>query len=268
MSRVALDLGFIQIYYYTIFVFLGMLLGCLVIYKEIKKEGMDSDVFVNIVFYSLLFGLLGARIYYVLFNLSYYLNNPIEIFEIWNGGLAIHGGLLFGLLVLLFYTKKYHIHTLKFFDIVVVGLILGQAIGRWGNFFNQEAYGGITSLKALSHLPKFIVDRMYIDGYYRQPTFFYESCWDFLGFFVLLFIKRKKYLKVGELTGSYLVWYAFGRFFIEGMRSDSLMLGPIKIAQVVCIVMIIIGIYFLFFKRRKDPKLGSLYQKEKLIKEK
>ncbi|MCI8567704.1 MAG: prolipoprotein diacylglyceryl transferase, partial [Bacilli bacterium] len=141
MNRVALDFGVIQIYWYSILIFLGITFGCAVVYKEAKKYKVNEDYLINLLFYGLIFGLLGARIYYVAFNLDYYLKYPIEILEIWNGGLAIHGGIIAGLLWIIIYTKKYKIPTLKMLDFITPGLILGQAIGRWGNFFNQEAHG-------------------------------------------------------------------------------------------------------------------------------
>ena len=134
MDRVALDLGFIQIYWYSIFIFLGVFFASMVILRETKRQHINQDFMINLIFYGVIFGLIGARLYYVLFNLDYYLKYPLEIFEVWNGGLAIHGGIIVGLLTVILYTKKYHAKTLKVLDILVVGLILGQAIGRWGNF--------------------------------------------------------------------------------------------------------------------------------------
>ncbi len=265
MDRVALDLGFIQIYWYSIFIFLGILFGSFVILRETKRQKINEDFIINLIFYGIIFGLIGARLYYVLFNLDYYLKYPIEILEVWNGGLAIHGGILFGLLTIIFYTKKYHAKTLKVLDILVVGLILGQAIGRWGNFFNGEAYGAVTTLENLQKLgvPQFLIQGMYINGAYHQPAFLYESIWDFSGFIALLIVRRYKYLKTGQLTGVYLVWYSVGRFFIEGMRTDSLMLGSIKMAQLVSIILIIIGILMILFCK-KGTRFDNLYKdKEK-----
>ena len=200
-----------------------------------------------------------------MFNLDYYLKYPIEILEVWNGGLAIHGGILFGLLTVLIYTKKYHAKTLKVLDILVVGLILGQAIGRWGNFFNGEAYGAVVTLEYLQELglPQFLIDGMYINGAYHHPAFLYESIWNTFGFFALLMVRRYKYLKTGQLTGVYLMWYSVGRFFIEGMRTDSLMLGSFRVAQLVSIGLLIIGILMLIFCK-KGTRFDNLYkEKEK-----
>ncbi len=265
MDRVALDLGFIQIYWYSIFVFLGIIAATFIILKETKKQKINEDFISNLIFYGILFGLIGARLYYVIFNLNYYIKYPIEIFEIWNGGLAIHGGILFGLITVILYTRKYHAKTLKVLDILVVGLILGQAIGRWGNFFNGEAYGAITTLDHLKHLgvPQFIINGMYINGAYRQPAFLYESIWDFFGFLTLIMVRRYKYLKTGQLTGIYLIWYSIGRFFIEGMRIDSLMLGNFRMAQIVSVLCLIVGITMLI-TCKKGTRFDNLYKdKEK-----
>lgn len=263
MDRVALDFGFIQIYWYSIFIFLAVAVGSIVILLETKKQKINQDFMINLIFYGIVFGLLGARLYYVLFNLSYYSKYPIEIFEIWNGGLAIHGGILFGLITIYLYCRKYKARFLKVLDIVVVGLIIGQAIGRWGNFFNSEAYGSITSLSTLKHLhiPGFIIDGMYINGAYRLPMFYFESIWNIIGFIVLIVVRRSKYTKIGRLTGTYLIWYSAGRLVIEGFRVDSLMLGPIKMAQLVSIIMIAIGVLMVIFCK-KGNRFDNLYIEE------
>lgn len=266
MERVAFDLGIIQVYWYSIFIFLGVLASCVIVYLESKKRKINEEFIVNLAFNVIIFGIIGARIYYVLFNLDYYMSNPIEILEIWNGGLAIHGGILAGALFAIYYCKKYKINTLKIFDIIVVGLIIGQAIGRWGNFFNQEAYGAITTVTKLKNtgIPEFVINGMYILGEYRQPTFFYESIWNFFGFVALLIIRRYPYLKVGQLTGIYLIWYSIIRFITEKMRTDSLMLGPFKIAQVVSLVLFVIGIVlFTYYKYiKKTGPFNFLYNKD------
>ncbi len=263
MSKIALDLGFIQIYWYSITMFLGILAGSIVAYREIKRQKVSEDFFINLIFYGILFGLIGARLYYVAFHFDYYRENPLEILEVWNGGLAIHGAILFASLWFIIYTKKYKQKTLKIFDIVVVGLILGQAIGRWGNFFNQEAFGAITTKAALlkDKVPEFIINQMYIDGVYRQPTFLYESLWDIFGFIALLIVRRYKYLKTGQLTAFYLMWYSAGRFVIEGYRSDSLMLGNFKVAQIVSVILFIVGL-LIFLLRRRGSKFENLYRNE------
>lgn len=263
MDRVALDLGPIQIYWYSIFIFLGGLVACLIIYKEARKREIEEEFLLNLTFNSLILGIIGARLYYVIFNLNYYIANPIEILQIWNGGLAIHGGILAALIFIIWYCKKNEVNTLKMLDIIVVGLIIGQAIGRWGNFFNSEAYGSITTANQLQKagIPEFIIRGMYILGEYRQPTFFYESVWCLFGFFSLLIIRKYRDLKVGQLSGFYLIWYGTVRFFIEGLRTDSLMLGPLKMAQIISIIFAISGLILFFYHIKKDQsKEDNLYR--------
>ena len=261
MERVAIDFGPIQIYWYSIIVFVGLLVGSIIIFKEARKRKISEEFLINLICDSIIIGIIGARLYYVLFNLSYYLHNPLEIFAIWNGGLAIHGGVFAALIFIIKYCKKNKINILQTLDVVVVGLIIGQAIGRWGNFFNAEAYGQITTLSTLQSqgIPKFIIDGMYILGEYRQPTFLYESVWCLAGFIALLIIRKCKYLKRGQLTGFYLIWYGLARFVIEAMRSDSLMLGNLKIAQVVSVIFVLAGmilaVYNVIKSTNEDQKL-------------
>lgn len=265
MDRVALELGPIQIYWYSIFIFLGLLTASILIFKEARKRNIDEDFLINLIFNTIIIGLIGARVYYVLFNIPYYASNPIEILAVWNGGLAIHGGIFAALVFILIYCKKKNINSLQLLDIIVVGLIIAQAIGRWGNFFNSEAYGQVTTYAELKaqQIPTFIINGMYILGEYRQPTFFYESTWCFAGFLAMLIIRKYKYLKRGQLTGFYLFWYGLGRLLIEGLRTDSLMLGPIKIAQVVSLVFIIMGIVLFFYNLIKStPTDKRLYTED------
>ena len=179
--------------------------------------------------------------------------------------MAIHGGIIAAIIWIFFYTRKYKAKTMKVLDILAPGLMIGQSIGRWGNFFNGEAFGAITTRAALEklQLPDFIIEGMKIDGYYRTPTFLYESIWTFFGFLALLLLRRYKYVKTGQLTGFYFMWYSVGRFFIEGMRTDSLMLGSFRIAQIVSIVLFIIGL-LLFIFSKKGSRFDNLYkEKEK-----
>ncbi len=250
-----IDLGFISIHWYSIFIFIAIMVGGQLVIKESKRFGFSEDFIVNLLFLAVVFGIIGARAYFVLFNLDYYLANPIEILEFWKGGLAIHGGIIAALIFILIYLKKKKVNSLLILDFLVVGLIIGQAIGRWGNFFNGEAHGPETSLEFLEslYLPSFIIDGMYINGTYYIPTFFFESLWCLLGFIVLFFFRRWKKNKVGMVTSLYLIWYSIGRFCIEGLRTDSLMLFDLKIAQIVSLVMIIIGIvlFIICFKKSK-----------------
>ncbi len=257
MDRVAVDLGFIQIYWYSLFIFVAMLVACCLIFQEAKRREIDEEFITNLIFNTIIISIVGARAYYVIFNIGYYLTNPVEILEIWNGGLAIHGGILSATAFMMYYCKKNNVEFLKIADIAVVGLIIGQAIGRWGNFFNSEAYGQITTYEKLleAGIPEFVAKGMYIMGDYRQPTFFYESVWCLFGFLAMLIVRKlTKYLKTGQLTGFYLIWYGIARFLIEGLRTDSLMLGPIKIAQVVSVLFIILGLYLFTKNQKKNNK--------------
>ena len=260
MNPILLDLGFVKIYWYSIMILLGLFIGGSLIIKEAKKFKITEDYMVNIILYAVIFGVIGARLYYVIFNWKYYGSHIIDIFKVWEGGLAIHGGMIFGLLAIIAYTKKYRVNTTRLLDIAVVGLIIGQAIGRWGNFFNGEAYGSATTLEFLTslHLPKFIINGMNIYGTYYQPTFLYESLWCFIGFIVLSIFRRRKYVKIGQPTALYLIWYGVGRFFIESLRADSLMIGNLKMAQLVSIIFVVIGI-IIFIKTARGSKLENRY---------
>lgn len=263
MNSTLLDLGIFQIKWYSFFIFIGVLIALLLIIREYKRKEKDLNTIMDILFYGFIIGILGARLYFVLFNLDYYLSNPIEIIQMWNGGLAIHGGVIATFIFLLFYCKKKKINFILLLDILVVGLIIAQSIGRWGNFFNGEAYGRIVSLNFLKglHLPEFIINGMYIDGFYREPTFLYESVFSLLGFILLLIVRRIKNVRVGQICGLYFLWYGIERFIIETFRSDSLMLGNIKQAQIISIISCIVGIYFIL----KNIKSNKLYKEEKLF---
>ncbi len=264
MNSTFLNLGFISIKWYSICILIAVVIATILVYFESKKKGLNKDIFIDMVFYGLLIGILGARIYYVLFNLDYYLTNPIEIICIWHGGLAIHGGLIATLIFLYFFAKKYNIKLLLMIDIIVVGLIIGQAIGRWGNFFNGEAFGREVALDFLKnlHIPKFIIEGMFINGSYREPTFLYESLLSLIGFILLLIVRTIKKIKTGVLTSIYLIWYGIVRLIIESFRTDSLMLGNIKLAQLISIIFIISGI-IIFIKSRKN----LYYKDDRLIEE-
>lgn len=262
MNPILLDLGVIKIYWYSAMIFLGLLIGGWLILKEAERFNISEDFIVNLFFFTIPIAVIGARLYYVLFNWDYYSVNMSEIFMIWEGGLAIHGGMLFGLLWIIFYTKKYKVNTFRILDMIVIGLIIGQAIGRWGNFFNGEAHGTATTLEHLQslHIPKFIINGMNIGGTYYLPTFLYESIWCLLGFIILLVIRRLKYIKIGQTTAVYLIWYGIGRFIIEGMRTDSLLIGNFRQAQIISIIMVILGIV-IFILKGKGSKLDNQYNK-------
>lgn len=259
MNPIALDLGIVTIYWYSIIMFVSMVVGFYFVQREARRFDIPNDYISNLAFYTIIFALLGARLYYVVFNLDYYLANPINIVKIWEGGLAIHGALIFGLIFIIYYTRKYKIKTTRILDMVVVGLIIGQVIGRWGNFFNGEAHGPITTLEHLQslHIPEFIINGMKINGVYYEPTFLYESLWNLIGFLILIVFRRFRYTKVGQPTAIYLIWYGIGRIIIESLRTDSLMLGNFKMAQIVSIVMIIIGLIIFIYRQCQSRFQGQ-----------
>mgnify|MGYP002552115734 FL=1 len=257
MNRTILSIGNFHIYWYSVLIATGIIIGLYLLMKEASKQNISKDTIIDIAFYTIIWGIIGARIYYVIFNIKPYLSNPLSILYVWEGGLAIYGGIIGGLITLAYQTKKKNIALGKLTDMIVPSLILAQAIGRWGNFFNQEAHGGIVTLEFLKkiHIPNFIIKGMYINGNYYHPTFFYESLWCLLGFILLVIIRRLlKNSKDGTLTFIYLIWYGIGRFFIEGLRTDSLYLGIFRISQIVSIVIIIIGIIGLIYNKRKEAK--------------
>ncbi len=255
MNPIMIDLGIVQIHWYSFFIFISLLIGGYLALKESKKFKIPEPLMINYFFYLIPIVLIGARIYYVLFNLDYYGSNLISIFKVWEGGLAIHGGIIAGIIWTVYYMNKYKIPVLKISDIMCVSLILGQAIGRWGNFFNQEAFGSevtINYLKSL-HLPNFIIDNMYIDGAYHHPTFLYESFFCLLGFIVLLIIRKLKFIRNGQITATYCLIYGIIRFNIEALRTDSLMLGGVKMAQIISIVMMLFGAGLFLYSINKHP---------------
>ena len=262
MSRYALTLGNFKIEWYSLLIIIGAFLAIWLILKEAKRHNYPTDFVFNLCFWTIIMGIIGARAYYVLFNLNLY-SNFWDVFKIWEGGLAIHGGILFGLLTCILYCKKYKMRIIRMLDFIAPALLLAQAIGRWGNFFNQEAHGAVTTLEHLQnlHIPDFIINGMNIGGVYYEPTFLYESLWCLLGVIIILIIRRLKITKVGQPTAVYLMWYGLGRFFIESMRTDSLMLGGFKMAQIVSIAMIVVGLLIVMITSRKS-RYEDLYEQD------
>ena len=229
MNRVAFTVFGIDIMWYGVLMALAMILCVLIALKEGKRVNISEDDLLNLAIIAIPSGLLGARIYYVIFNWSWYSNHLSEILNFRGGGMAIHGALIGGILAGFIYTKIKKINFFKMADTVMIGIPLGQAIGRWGNYINGEAHGGPTNL------PWGIM----VDGVKVHPTFLYESIWD-LGIFIFLWFFRKKKKYEGQLAITYLILYSIGRFFIEGLRTDSLMIGPLRMAQVISLVTIIV----------------------------
>ena len=261
MSPIIFTVGSFEVRWYSVLIAISVLISYSMIIREGERLNIKKEFTFNLLFWTLIFGIIGARLYYVLFNLSYYSHNVAEIFKIWNGGLAITGGTIAGLITILLYCKKYKVNSLKVLDIIVVALLLSQAIGRWGNFFNSEAYGISVEYKTLVNLkiiPQFIIDNMYINGAYHLPMFYFESIACLIGFIILIIIRRRKYIKKGQIVSIYLIWYGIVRGIIETFRTDSLMIANVKVAQVLSVVMISAGVY-IFFTQAKKPKLDDLY---------
>ncbi|MCF6138700.1 prolipoprotein diacylglyceryl transferase [Pseudalkalibacillus berkeleyi] len=252
LDRVALDLGPLTIYWYGIIIGFGALLGLYIAVRESKRLGVNSETFVDLVMIAVPVAIISARIYYVTFEWSYYKDHLGEIIKIWEGGIAIHGALIGSFLTAYVFSKVKDLSFWKLADIAAPSIILGQAIGRWGNFMNQEAHGGEVSRSFLEglFLPDWIVDQMFINGAYYHPTFLYESLWNILGFAILIGLRRVN-LRRGEMFLTYVIYYSIGRFFIEGLRTDSLMLTEnLRIAQVISIVLILISLAIMLYRRK------------------
>ena len=244
MDRVAFTIFGIDVMWYGVLIALGMLIGIALAVREAKRVGISEDDVLNIAIIAIPVAIICARLYYVIFSCDYYSQNPGEIFNIRGGGLAIHGGLIGGILTGFIYAKVKKLDFFKTADAVMVGMPLAQAIGRWGNFINGEAHGGPTSL------PWGIM----VDGVKVHPTFLYESIWDFGIFLFIMFYMRKKKTYEGEVIVSYITLYSIGRFFIEGLRTDSLMFGPIRMAQFISLVGVVGGLVLHFYLKNRAKK--------------
>lgn len=262
IDPIALKIGPLEIHWYGVIIGLGIALGLYLAMKEGEKRCLEKDALADLMIWAIPISILSARLYYVIFEWSYYSQFPGDIIKIWNGGLAIHGALIGAVLTAIIFTRIKNISFWKIADITAPSIILGQAIGRWGNFINQEAHGGEVSRSFLEglHLPEFIINQMYIDGVYYHPTFLYESLWNIVGFVILISL-RKVRLRRGELFLSYLIWYSIGRFFIEGMRTDSLMLtDSLRMAQFISLAILIAAIVIWIYRRKTD--LANQYYQE------
>ena len=244
MNPVAFEIFGISIRWYGILIGCGMMIGAYIAMKEAKRQGFEEETLLDILIISLPCAIIGARAYYVLFNLSAY-DTIWEAINIRSGGLAIHGGVLAAVGSFWIYSRIKKLEFWKWLDIVAPSLILGQAIGRWGNFINQEAHGGPTDL------PWGIM----VDGMKVHPTFLYESIGNFIIFFILFKMRKTKKFD-GQQIAWYMILYSVIRFFIEGMRTDSLYWGPIRVAQLISLVLIGLGVLILVLKGRKEKKLA------------
>ncbi|RRN74857.1 prolipoprotein diacylglyceryl transferase [Peribacillus simplex] len=251
LNPIAIDLGPIQVHWYGLIIGFGVLLGLIIALRESERRGLDKETFTDMILFAVPIAIICARIYYVIFQWEYYSQNPGDIIKIWNGGIAIHGALIGAVLTAIIFAKVKKVSFWKLADIAAPSLLLGQAIGRWGNFMNQEAHGGEISRSFLEnmHLPDFIINQMYINGTYYHPTFLYESIWNIVGVIILLSL-RKVNLRRGELFLTYVIWYSIGRCYIEGFRTDSLMLTEsLRIAQVISIVLIVVAVVLVVYRR-------------------
>ncbi|EEO3343131.1 prolipoprotein diacylglyceryl transferase [Listeria monocytogenes] len=270
LDPVAIQIGSISVKWYGVIIASAVVIALLLALSEANKRKMDKEIIVDLLIWAIPISIISARIYYVIFEWDFYKNNLGEIVKIWHGGIAIYGALIGAVLTAIIFSRIKKISFWQLADVVAPSLIIAQAIGRWGNFMNQEAHGAETTRSFLEslHLPDFIINQMYIDGAYYQPTFLYESLWNVLGFVILLIIRRTKILR-GELFLGYVIWYSFGRFFIEGMRTDSLMWGDFRVSQALSLLLIVLSIGIIIYRRLKmnppyymEDKFGKVVKKK------
>lgn len=227
--------GFLTIRWYGVILGMGALIGLWIAIREGKRFGIPQEFFMDVLLFGVPSAIVGARLYFVAFKWEDYKDNLLDIFKTWEGGIAIYGALIGAIICAVILFKKRGYDFWRIADILAPGLIIGQMIGRWGNFVNQEAYGGPTTETFLSdylHLPSFIVDQMNIQGVYHHPTFLYESVWSLFVLIALFILRRQKFVRAGEVFFSYFILYSIGRFFIEAVRTDSLAFqGPAWLAS-------------------------------------
>lgn len=241
MNPVAFEIFGFKVMWYGILIATGVILGTIVGIREAKKRGYDEDTIINLMLVAVPAALIGARIYYVIFSWDLYRDDPISALNFRQGGLAIHGGLIGAVLASIVYCRVKNLRFWKIADIMAPSIILGQAIGRWGNYVNQEAHGGPTDL------PWGIT----IDGVKVHPTFFYEFLWNMIVFTFLMKYRSKKIKFEGQIFLMYLMLYSVGRFFIESLRTDSLMIGPLRTAQFISILIILVSGVIYYIKSKK-----------------
>ncbi len=244
INRVAFSIFGIDIAWYGVIITSAIVIATLLTIKIAEKRGYSSDDIIDIALWAIPMAIVGARLYYVAFNLDYYLADPIRILMVRSGGLAIHGGVLGGVFGGYICCRIKKLHAADLLDIVSMPLILAQAIGRWGNYTNGEAHGGPTDLPWAIE----------VGGEMVHPTFLYESMWNLLcfGILILLYRRRKNY---GEVFVGYMALYSFGRFFIEGLRTDSLMFFGLRTAQVVSVALMLFSAVALYFIKKNPNTL-------------
>ena len=258
INRIAFEIGPVTVYWYGIIICVGILLGICYLYYRMKSFGMTSDNLTDIVLFAIPSAIFGARLYYVLTSLEEY-ETLYEAIAIWEGGIAIYGAVIAGALAVYLVCRAKKFPTLKVFDSIAPACMLGQIAGRWGNFFNAEAYGrtdvyeffgAFFNIEKLSQINPL---RMVINGMTVHPTFLYESVWNLVGFVLInIFWKKKKF--DGEVLLWYLSWYGFGRSIIEGFRADSLYIGNVRISQLVGLFCFVVGTSIIVILRLKNNK--------------
>ncbi|MDY4443984.1 MAG: prolipoprotein diacylglyceryl transferase [Butyricicoccus sp.] len=254
-NNVAFHIASKPIYWYGILIMLGVILAVVYASARSRQFGIRQDDLYDAVLFAVPLGIVCARIYYVIFEWEQYKDNLSEIFATWHGGLAIYGGIIGGIIVIVVLCKVKKIYVMDMLDLFASAVPIGQILGRWGNFFNCEAYGSSTTLPWRMVIGK-TLEEAGATG--NHPTFFYESAWNLIGFIILYFSSKKRKYH-GEILLLYLGWYGLGRFFIEGLRTDSLYLWGtgIRVSQVVALICIIIGLGG-FLLNRKMPFLQEI----------
>lgn len=256
----------ISIKWYGLLIAVGFLLAMIYGLKRARSFGIDPDRMIDVVLVSTLFAFVGARLYYVFFSdPATYFADPIRILYVWEGGLGIYGGIIFAFIAGILMTRWRKVNTLAMFDLASLGFLIGQGVGRWGNFFNQEAFGSNTTLPwgMTGNIIQSGATGMeeYYDPFLPvHPTFLYESLWCLLGFVVLHIVSKKAYAFKGQIFAMYLIWYGAGRFFIEGLRTDSLYIGTMRVSQLVAVLAVLGGIgMLLYLKARKNRLPADLF---------
>ena len=258
---VIFEIGPLALRWYGLLIASAVLIGVSLSQYLAKRRGVNPDLLGDLTIWLVLTAIPSARIYYVLFQWQQYSQHPEDIIAVWKGGIAIHGAIIGGTIATLIFAKVNKISFWQLTDLVAPSLILGQAIGRWGNFFNSEAFGSPTDVPWKLYIPPANRPLEYLNYDYFHPTFLYESVWNIGVFIILLFLffrglKGRNRIKVGTLTFVYLIGYSIGRFWIEGLRTDSLMFGSLKIAQIISLVAIalgILGLIWLYILKRSLP---------------
>src|SRR3989454_8979990 len=259
-GAIAFQLGPLTLRWYGILMASAMGLGLWLAHRDALRRGLGAAPLTKASVLALLGGLVGARLYYVAFNLEYYSQLPAKIFAVWEGGLVIHGGVIGGILVGGGYAWRRGLPVLRYLDIAAPSLALGQAIGRWGNFFNEEAFGTPTDLPWKLYISPSHRPVEYAQSEFFHPTFLYESLWDAVVFALLVWVFRDRVDRApGALFLTYLGLYSLGRFFTEGLRTDSLMLGPLRVAQLVSVVGVVVALVTvpLLLKRSRGVTRGQ-----------